>query len=67
MRLPAGSTLIFQMHYTATGKATTDRTQHRRQVREGEAAEVECASAALDQRRRCTFPPAPPISASTRR
>ena len=26
MRLPAGSTLIFQMHYTTTGKATTDRT-----------------------------------------
>jgi len=27
MRLPAGSTLIFQMHYTASGKATTDRTR----------------------------------------
>ena len=27
MRLPAGSTLIFQMHYTATGQATTDRTK----------------------------------------
>ena len=25
-RLAAGSTLIFQMHYTTTGKATTDRT-----------------------------------------
>ncbi len=25
-RLVAGSTLIFQMHYTTTGKATTDRT-----------------------------------------
>jgi hypothetical protein len=27
VRLPAGSTLIFQMHYTATGKATTDRSK----------------------------------------
>ena len=27
MRLPAGSTLIFQMHYTTNGKATTDRTR----------------------------------------
>jgi hypothetical protein len=27
IRLPAGSTLIFQMHYTANGKAATDRTQ----------------------------------------
>lgn len=27
MKLPAGSTLIFQMHYTASGKATTDRTR----------------------------------------
>ncbi|HEX3704645.1 MAG TPA: hypothetical protein VHU82_15050 [Vicinamibacterales bacterium] len=27
MRLAAGSTLIFQMHYTASGKATTDRTR----------------------------------------
>jgi hypothetical protein len=26
MRLPAGSTLVFQMHYTPTGEATTDRT-----------------------------------------
>jgi hypothetical protein len=26
VRIPAGSTLIFQMHYTTTGKATTDRT-----------------------------------------
>jgi hypothetical protein len=26
MRLPAGSTLVFQMHYTANGKAATDRT-----------------------------------------
>ena len=26
MRLPAGSSLVFQMHYTTTGKATTDRT-----------------------------------------
>ncbi len=26
MRLPAGATLIFQMHYTANGTATTDRT-----------------------------------------
>lgn len=25
-RLPAGSTLVFQMHYTTNGKATTDRT-----------------------------------------
>ncbi|HZP49104.1 MAG TPA: hypothetical protein VFB07_11240 [Vicinamibacterales bacterium] len=25
-RLPAGSTLVFQMHYTTTGKATSDRT-----------------------------------------
>jgi len=25
-KLPAGSTLVFQMHYTPTGKATTDRT-----------------------------------------
>jgi len=25
-RLPAGSTLVFQMHYTTMGKATTDRT-----------------------------------------
>jgi hypothetical protein len=27
MRLPAGATIIFQMHYTATGKETTDRTR----------------------------------------
>ena len=27
MRLPAGSTLILQTHYTANGKATTDRTR----------------------------------------
>jgi hypothetical protein len=27
MRLPAGSTLIFQLHYTASGTATTDRTR----------------------------------------
>jgi hypothetical protein len=27
MRLPAGATLIFQMHYTATGTPTTDRTR----------------------------------------
>ena len=27
MRLPAGSTLILQSHYTANGKATTDRTR----------------------------------------
>ncbi len=27
MRLPAGSTLVFQMHYTASGTATTDRTR----------------------------------------
>jgi hypothetical protein len=27
MKLPAGSTLILQSHYTATGKATTDRTR----------------------------------------
>jgi len=27
VRLPAGSTLIFQMHYTATGKASTDRSK----------------------------------------
>ena len=26
-KLPAGATLLFQMHYTPTGKATTDRTQ----------------------------------------
>ena len=26
MRLPAGHSLVFQMHYTAYGKATTDRT-----------------------------------------
>jgi hypothetical protein len=26
LRLPAGATLVFQMHYTANGKATTDRT-----------------------------------------
>jgi len=26
-RVPAGSTLIFQMHYTTSGKATTDRTK----------------------------------------
>jgi hypothetical protein len=26
VRLPAGSTLVFQMHYTTTGQATTDRT-----------------------------------------
>ncbi|HXD75890.1 MAG TPA: hypothetical protein VN628_19225, partial [Vicinamibacterales bacterium] len=26
VRLPAGATLVFQMHYTTTGKATTDRT-----------------------------------------
>jgi hypothetical protein len=25
-KLPAGSTLVFQMHYTTTGKATTDRS-----------------------------------------
>jgi mono/diheme cytochrome c family protein len=27
MRVPAGSTLVFQMHYTTTGEATTDRTR----------------------------------------
>jgi hypothetical protein len=27
LKLAAGSTLIFQMHYTPTGKATTDRTR----------------------------------------
>ena len=27
MKLPAGSTLVVQMHYTASGEATTDRTQ----------------------------------------
>jgi hypothetical protein len=27
MKLPAGSTLVFQMHYTANGTATTDRTR----------------------------------------
>lgn len=27
LRVPAGSTLIIQEHYTATGKATTDRTR----------------------------------------
>ena len=27
MRLPAGTTLIFQMHYTPAGKPTTDRTR----------------------------------------
>jgi len=27
MKLPAGATLIFQMHYTPNGKATTDRTR----------------------------------------
>ena len=27
MRLPAGATLIFQMHYTANGKPATDRTK----------------------------------------
>jgi len=27
VRLPAGSTLIFQMHYTATGTATTERSK----------------------------------------
>ena len=26
-KLPVGATLLFQMHYTPTGKATTDRTQ----------------------------------------
>jgi hypothetical protein len=26
-RLPAGSTLVFQIHYTTTGKPTTDRTK----------------------------------------
>ena len=27
MKLPAGATLVFQMHYTASGTATTDRTR----------------------------------------
>ncbi len=27
MRLPAGSTIVFQMHYTATGKAAHDRSK----------------------------------------
>jgi hypothetical protein len=27
MKLPAGTVLVMQMHYTATGKATTDRTR----------------------------------------
>jgi hypothetical protein len=27
MKLPAGATLIFQMHYTATGQAATDRSR----------------------------------------
>ena len=27
MKLPAGATLVLQMHYTANGKPTTDRTR----------------------------------------
>jgi hypothetical protein len=27
MKIPAGTTLVFQMHYTSYGKATTDRTR----------------------------------------
>src|SRR5262249_14293055 len=27
MKLPAGTTLVLQMHYTPSGKATTDRTR----------------------------------------
>ena len=27
MKIPAGATLVFQMHYTATGKATADRSK----------------------------------------
>jgi len=27
MKIPAGATLVFQMHYTATGKATSDRSK----------------------------------------
>jgi hypothetical protein len=27
IRIPAGATLVFQMHYTATGKAATDRSR----------------------------------------
>ncbi|HJZ97464.1 MAG TPA: hypothetical protein VKE70_13235, partial [Candidatus Solibacter sp.] len=27
IRIPAGAVLVFQMHYTANGKATTDRTR----------------------------------------
>lgn len=27
MRLPRGSSLVFQMHYTTIGKPTTDRTR----------------------------------------
>lgn len=27
LRIPAGATLVFQMHYTATGKPTTDRSR----------------------------------------
>ena len=38
---------IFQMHYTTTGKATTDRTQHRPGVREGAVRRPSCASTAL--------------------
>src|SRR5207247_7815082 len=27
IKIPAGATLVFQMHYTASGKATTDRSR----------------------------------------
>ena len=37
-KLPKGSTLVFQIHYTPNGKATTDQTRHRAGVRHGSAA-----------------------------
>ena len=46
MRLPAGYSLVFQMHYTTTGKATTDRTRIGAQVRD-DAAEDGPQRAAL--------------------
>ena len=37
MLIKAGTVLTFQIHYTTNGKAATDKTQHRLQVREAAA------------------------------
>ena len=47
--VPAGSDLVFQMHYMARGHAATDQTADRIDLREA-ATEATCPDAATDQR-----------------